>query len=273
MINQKPTNAFAYTLKTGFKGLPVLPALGNVGILGFFMIILAGSRLFTTEPLYNSSGEVSGYISARQKYVSLFFDDEYSVLICLVMIALCGIAMAICTFNFITSKKQVNVYYSLGITRTKLFLGKYISSALLLSASVFLPLLIMLIANLSALGFSGIVFESFFFYLLTFLVVSLSAFTITAAIFACVGTVFEAGVFSTIILFLLFQYVSCITEKYPPCVFFTIFFLYIVYCSFNLFWFFLSIPASEISKILNCIIVRQLEATGGYKIKTEREVS
>ncbi len=202
MINQKPTNAFAYTLKTGFKGLPVLPALGNLGILGFFMIILAGSRLFTTEPLFNSSGEVSGYVSARQKYVSLFFDDEYSVLVCLVMIALCGIAMAICTFNFITSKKQVNVYYSLGITRTKLFLGRYISSALLLSASVFLPLLIMLIANLSALGFSGIVFESFFFYLLTFLVVSLSAFTITATIFACVGTVFEAGVFSTIILFL-----------------------------------------------------------------------
>ena len=42
---------------------------------------------------------------------------------------------------------------------------------------------------------------------------------------------------------------------------------------YSLFWFFLSIPASEISKILNCIIDRHLEATGDYKIKTEREVS
>lgn len=42
---------------------------------------------------------------------------------------------------------------------------------------------------------------------------------------------------------------------------------------YSLFWFFLSIPASEICRILNCIINRQLEAAGDCKIKEERKVS
>ncbi len=199
--NQYSTNPFTYTLKSGFKGLPILPALGNLGILGFFMLLYTLPELLRKQPIYNN-GEVSGYVSPATKYISLFFGDEYMILPCLVLIALCGLAMAICTFNFITSKKQVNVYYSLGITRTKLFLGKYIASAILLSASIFLPLFIMLIANLGALGFSFEIFKIFALFLFTFLVVSLSAFTITATIFACVGTIFEAGVFSAIILFL-----------------------------------------------------------------------
>ncbi|MBE6752478.1 MAG: ABC transporter permease [Ruminococcaceae bacterium] len=199
--NQYSTNPFTYTLKSGFKGLPILPALGNLGILSFFMFLYTAPDLLSKQPIYNN-GEVSGYVSPATKYISVFFGDEYMLLPCLVLLALCGLAMAICTFNFITSKKQVNVYYSLGITRTKLFLGKYFSGSILLSASIFLPLLIMLVINLATLGFSFEVFKIFFLYLFTFLVVSLSAFTITATVFSCVGTIFEVGIFSAIILFL-----------------------------------------------------------------------
>ena len=200
--NQYSTNPFTYTLKSGFKGLPILPALGNLGVLGFCMLLFSLSELLTKQPIYNSEGNVSGYVSSATKYISYFFGDKYMLLPCLVLLAFCGLAMAICTFNFITSKKQVNVYYSLGITRTKLFLGRYISGATLLSVSIFLPLFIMLIINLGVLGFSFEIFKVFFLYFFTFLIVSLSAFTITATIFACVGTNFEAGVFSAIILFL-----------------------------------------------------------------------
>lgn len=200
--NQYSTNPFTYTLKSGLKGLPILPALGNLGILGFCMIVFSASELLTKQAIYNSEGDVSGYVSPATKYISFFFGDEYMLLPCLILIALCGLAMAICTFNFITSKKQVNVYYSLGITRTKLFLGKYIAGAVLLSTSIFLPLFIMLVINLATLGFSLVIFKTFFLYLFTFLIVSLSAYTITATVFSCVGTIFEAGIFSAIILFL-----------------------------------------------------------------------
>ena len=42
---------------------------------------------------------------------------------------------------------------------------------------------------------------------------------------------------------------------------------------YSLFWFFLSIPASEICRILKCIIDRHLEASGDYKIEAKREIS
>ena len=195
------TNSFTYTFKSGFKGLPILPALVNLVVLGFCFLFSLDSLLIK-QPLYNAMGEISGYVSASQKYISLFFTSKYSLLVCLVFLAFSGLAMAACTFKFITSKKQVNVYYSLGITRTKLFLGKYFSGAILLCASILLPLLIILIANLAVLGFSGIIFKTFFLYLLSFLAITLSSFTITAAIFSCVGTIFEVGVFATVILFL-----------------------------------------------------------------------
>lgn len=201
--NQYSTNAFRHTYKSSLKGLPILPAIASFGVLSFFVLLFSGAELLTRQPVYNSEGDVSGYVSSSQRYISFFFSDtEYMLLPCLAMVALCGLAMAICTFNFITSKKQVNVYYSLGITRTKLFLGKYLSGATLLAISIFTPMFIALVLNLATLGFSGTVFKIFFLYLFAFLFVSISAFTITATVFSCVGTVFEAGVFSAIILFL-----------------------------------------------------------------------
>lgn len=201
--NQSLTNAFKYTYKSSLKGLPILPAIANFGVLAFFITFFTGIEILTRQPIINNDGQTTGYISASTKYISFFFGSGEQMLVpALVLVALCGLAMAICTFNFITSKKQVNVYYSLGITRTKLFLGKFLSGVTLLTISTFIPLFITLIMNLATLGFSGIVFKSFFLYLLSFLFVAISSFTITATVFSCVGTVFEAGIFSSIILFL-----------------------------------------------------------------------
>ena len=201
--NQSSTNAFTYTFKSSLKGLSLLPAIANFSVLAFFVTFFTGAEILQRQPIINSEGATTGYITAKSQYISYFFGmGEELLLPTLVLVALCGLAMAICTFNFITSKKQVNVYYSLGITRTKLFLGKYLSGVALLSISTFIPLFATLIMNLASLGFSGTVFKTFLLYFLSLLVVSISSYTITATIFSCVGTVFEAGVFSSIILFL-----------------------------------------------------------------------
>lgn len=201
--NQYSTNAFKHTYKSGLKGMPILPAIANFGVLAFLVTFFTGTEILTRQPVINNNGETTSFITADQRFIAHFFNDtEYMLLPALILVALCGLAMAICTFTFITSKKQVNVYYSLGITRKKLFLGKYLSGITLIAISTFIPLFITLIMNLAALGFSAAVFNCFFLYLFAFLIVGTSAFTITATIFACVGTIFEAGVFSAIILFL-----------------------------------------------------------------------
>ncbi len=42
---------------------------------------------------------------------------------------------------------------------------------------------------------------------------------------------------------------------------------------YSLFWFFLSVPASEICKILKCIINRHLEGRDDFKIEGEKKIS
>ena len=42
---------------------------------------------------------------------------------------------------------------------------------------------------------------------------------------------------------------------------------------YTLFWFFLSIPASEVCRILKCIIMRHSEGRYDCKIKAEKEIS
>ena len=159
--NQSLTDVFKHTYKTGIKGLPILPALANLGVLAFFVTFFTGTEILSRQPIINDEGQTTGYISASNRYISFFFSDtDYMLIPALVLIAICGLAMAICTFNFITSKKQVNVYYSLGITRTRLFLGKYLAGITLLTISTFIPLFITLIMNLGALGFSGTVFKA-----------------------------------------------------------------------------------------------------------------
>ena len=103
--NQSLTDVFNHTYKTGLKGLPILPALANFGVLAFFVTFFTGAEILSKQILYNDSGEQIGHISSSSKYLSLFFSGgEELIMPTLVFVALTGLAMAICTFNFITSK-------------------------------------------------------------------------------------------------------------------------------------------------------------------------
>ncbi len=200
---QSSINPFLHTFKANLKGIALFPAIINFAIITFFTVFLSGIPLLSANSIVGVDGNITQTVSARNQYFASFFrDTEYSLTPALVLIALASLAVAISTFYFITSKKTVNVYFSLGISRKSLFLSKYLSGALLLAVSVFVPLFLTLIINLITLGFNFYIFKSFFIFLFSFLFVSFAAYSIGAAIFTCVGTVFEAGIFSGILLFL-----------------------------------------------------------------------
>ena len=71
--NQSFTNVFSHTYKTGLKGLPILPALANFGILAFFVTFFTGVEILSKQVLYNQNGEQIGHISSSSKYLSFFF--------------------------------------------------------------------------------------------------------------------------------------------------------------------------------------------------------
>ena len=126
-------NPLKFTFRQGIRSITSLVGLMMCGIISFCTVLYAVAELFGSSPVFDENGMVTQYITNKDQYHFLILrDGEYMMTPMLLLIALCGIIAAICTFSFITSKKMVNVYYSLGITRTKLFCGKYASGAVLL---------------------------------------------------------------------------------------------------------------------------------------------
>lgn len=201
--NQSISNTTKYTFKQGLKSLSIVDAVAMFGVIGFFTTFFSLIELFTKRAIYDENGLVTGFVANKDDYHFLLFAEGRStVTLLLVAIAVIGVLTAVTTFNFITSKKMVNVYYSLGITRTNLFCGKYFSGLLLIFIAVSVPMIVLFFGNVATVGFSLSLLKAVMFYFFKFFLTAASSYTITAAIFAMVGTTFETAIFSLIILFL-----------------------------------------------------------------------
>lgn len=202
-LNQSISNTTKYTFKQGLKSMTIVDAIALFGITGFFTTLFSLIELFSKRAIYDENGAVTGFVANKDDYHFLLFSDARSVTtFLLVAIAVIGVLTAVTTFNFITSKKMVNVYYSLGITRTNLFCGKYFSGLLLIFIAVSVPMIVLFFGNVATVGFSLSLLKAVMFYFFKFFLTAASSYTITAAVFAVVGTTFETAIFSLIILFL-----------------------------------------------------------------------
>lgn len=212
MTSQKSSaNPFIYTVKSGLTGSNLVPALLNAA--GFLLLssLLAIIELTRETMKYDESQTIIGTISAKDQYKYVLFSmSDMTTLFALVVVVVAAIFMGISAFRFITSKKTVNVYYSLGITRDKLYFGRYISGAILLVASIAIPLLITFIINLIFIGGSAQLTAAMLYYILMFASISLTTYTITAAIFSSVGTSFEGVLFTGTLLFLPTIFFTCL---------------------------------------------------------------
>ncbi|MBQ8210781.1 MAG: hypothetical protein IJZ35_09380 [Clostridia bacterium] len=201
--NRSLRKPMLFTFKQGLKSIATAVAVILCGAIGFLTTMYSVIKLFNDRPIYDDMGNLTGYEPITNFYHYIIFEDgAYMSKPLLMIIAAGGVLAAICMFNFITSKKMVNVYYSLGITRTKLFCGKYFSGLLLLTLATFIPMLITFIANVATVGYSATLMKAVLYYLFKFMLTAFTSYTITSAVFAVVGTTFETAIFSAIILFI-----------------------------------------------------------------------
>lgn len=70
-----------------------------------------------------------------------------------ILAILCGMTVAIALFSFMFKKNSVNVYFSMGITRTRLFLNRVAAGAAELFVISFVPYLIVFLTNIGVFGF------------------------------------------------------------------------------------------------------------------------
>ena len=200
MTSQKSfKNNFGYAFYTGLRENALFAVL-NAAFLALFFCVMPIQTFMSTTQTDMEIGKVS-VIEYSKVYAFLFAPQlQYFRYFIIAVLLGVGILMGIAAFRFITGKKTVNVYYSLGIKRQKLFAAKYLSGLTLIAGSVLVPMVVSLIANIAVLGFNKFMLPAFFYLLLTMFSLVAVSYTLTALVFSAVGTVFEGILFSGVVL-------------------------------------------------------------------------
>lgn len=109
-----------------------------------------------------------------------------------ILMVLCGIVVAFSLFSFAFKKNSVNVYFSAGITRTRLFLNRIAAGAIELFAVALIPYLIVFLMNVGMFGFHSHQLKLFAYYTLLMFIRGMSGFAIGALAAAVSGSAIEA---------------------------------------------------------------------------------
>lgn len=111
-----------------------------------------------------------------------------------------GIVLGLALLRFMSDRRQTATYFSLGLSRTRLLRIRLLAACLMLAVGVGAPLLVSLLLNLAALGYTPSIFRSFFYLLSGLLVTGLTSLFASAIASALAGTLFEAAAFTACLL-------------------------------------------------------------------------
>lgn len=191
-------NNFGFTFRSGLREGSFLAIL--LAVLPSFIVYVDPFSTFLGKTYDHETG-MPKVVDFTKEYSFFFFDKDISVsLILTASLIITGVMMAVLMFRFITNKKTVNVYYSIGITRAKLFSAKYLAGLTLLFAAAALPLIAVLILNIAVLGANRFMISTFFYILLGNFSIAAFSFSVTSAVISSVGTMFEGILFSSVVI-------------------------------------------------------------------------
>lgn len=186
-----------------FSGLSAgfVPAVLLLLVQTFVMAVLP--LLTFIENDFGNADRGGEIILSKEKYqfISYGLTDSYELYLVFGLLGILAILVAVRLFSFICDKKTVNVFYSLGIKRSTLFMSKYSAGAVLLIAATMIPVILSYIVNLIFLGGSWQLSLVMLHLYCGFSVFVLVCFSVAAVVFSSVGTVSEAVVYSAALLF------------------------------------------------------------------------
>lgn len=208
-------NNFGFAYRTGLRDNSLFAVINTVFLSLFFALIPI--MTFRENTSYDQETGKMSAVNFKELYAFQFSSNlEFTRYLIIAGLLIVGLLMGIMTFRFITGKKTVNVYYSLGIKRTKLFTAKYLSGLTLIAASVLLPMLVSLIVNIVVLGVNKYMITAFFYLVVGMFSLVAFSYTLTALVFSAVGTVFEGMLFSGILILfpeILFSCLQILIQK------------------------------------------------------------
>lgn len=140
----------------------------------------------------------------KDRFFGFFWNDVGdSAVFAEVLIILGGVLAGIILFSFAQSKKQCNVIFSLGMSRRKIFLAKYLGGLLPFCAAVIIAAFFELVA-VFGVGYSlnAAIIKIAVYWVVSFIGIYSISFTITSAAIAYTGNIVEGLIFTVIIAIL-----------------------------------------------------------------------
>lgn len=159
-----------------------------IALIVLFSFFVLPVSSYVTSPEFRQMGGPKNIIS--------YFGEETFIASGYIQVGMvmCGFLTAVTLFLFMFSKKSVNVYFSMGITRTRLYLNRIISGVLAIGLAVLIPTAITLIINIRYFGSSSFLFNVFFFEFLSLFTSGLAGFAIGSLASTVSGSLVEAAI-------------------------------------------------------------------------------
>lgn len=194
-------SSFKSMFKGRFKSSLAFPVLGSF-ILFVSAVVVPFSTVISMNEM--SSGAYYDYLPSIDNVKYLIFSDFHelgrdfpdSTVILYFVTVIASILTAITVFSHLSSKKTANVYYSLGLSRTKLFASTYASGAVSVVGMIVIPFFLSFIVNAFSFGISKELMIALIYTVATLSNVALTAYTLGSIAMVLSGMFFEGAFFA-----------------------------------------------------------------------------
>ncbi len=202
-MKKKYKNTFWFSVAHAMKKNFILPLLAFAVSMFFYLSNFCWDKINEAKEAAEIRGQ-DVLKMMRDAYEVFIFDSEqaaYDPLFYIfpALLVVISLLLGVLLFRFVTNKKTVNVYYSLGIKRADLYTARLLAGVFMMLAAVLIPLAVSLGLNLHYFGSSVMLWRTFLFYAVHNVICVLAGLTISAAVSSCVGTVVESLGFSAVL--------------------------------------------------------------------------
>ena len=218
-MKKKYKNTFWFSVAHAMKKNFILPLMTFAVSMFFYLSNFCWDKINEAKEAAEIRGQ-DVLKMMRDAYEVFIFDSEraaYDPLFYIfpALLVVISILLGVLLFRFVTNKKTVNVYYSLGIKRADLYTARLVAGIIMMLAATLIPLAVSLGINLHYFGSSVMLWRTFLFYAVHNVICVLAGLTISAAVSSCVGTVVESLGFSAVLAAFPSVVTMCVNYSVP----------------------------------------------------------
>lgn len=218
-MKKKYKNTFWFSVAHAMKKNFILPLLTFAVSMFFYLSNFCWDKINEAKETAEIRGQ-DVLKMMRDAYEVFIFDSEqaaYNPLFYIfpALLVVISLLVGVLLFRFVTNKKTVNVYYSLGIKRADLYTARLVAGIIMMLAATLIPLAVSLGINLHFFGSSAMLWRTFLFYAVHNVICVLAGLTISAAVSSCVGTVVESLGFSAVLAAFPSVVTMCVNYSVP----------------------------------------------------------